>query len=103
MPKVNISNEILQRLRAFQKIIDYVRAEEFEKESDYVGFVLSIGMDKMFEDLVPEDEASLLSKTLIAMFNENPDFVADFFVNKCKKGEEIEKERDLYKKHIKKE
>lgn len=102
MPKVEISKENLRKLKAFQKVIDYVLGEKLEKESDYAELVLSIGMDKMFEDLIPKDEKGLLSSTLIMMFNENPEFVADFFVGKCKKGEEINEEKRFYEHYIKK-
>jgi DUF1009 family protein len=102
MPKVKISKEILERLRAFEKIIDYVLEEKLEKESDYVELVLSLGMDKMFEDLIPKDEQGLLQKTIVAMFKENPEFVVNFVVNTLKRGEQIQKEEEIYKKHIKK-
>jgi len=102
MPKVEISKEILRKLKAFQKVIDYVLEEKFEKESDYAKLVLSIGMDKMFRDLIPKDEQGLLSDTLIQMFSENPEFVINFFVDKCREGEEITKERQFYGKYIKK-
>lgn len=100
MSKVMISKETLERLRAFKKIIDYILEDKLEREEDYVELVLSLGMDKMFEDLLPKDE-ECLQKTMIAMFNENPEFVVDFFVNTLKRGEQIQKEEALYKKHIK--
>lgn len=103
MPKTMISKEVLQRLRAFEKIIDYVIEEKLEKESDYVELVLSVGMDKMFEDLIPMDEQGLLQKTMVAMFKENPEFVANFVVNTLKRGEQIRKEEEIYKKHVQKE
>jgi len=103
MPKIMISKEVLQRLRAFEKIIDYVIEEKLEKESDYVELVLSVGMDKMFEDLIPMDEQGLLQKTMVAMFKENPEFVANFVVNTLKRGEQIRKEEEIYKKHVQKE
>ena len=103
MPKVMISKEILERLRAFEKIIDYILEEKLEKESDYVELVLSLGMDKMFEAVIPEDEQALLQKTIIAMFKENPEFVVNFVVNTLKRGEQIRKEEEVYKKHIKRE
>ena len=103
MPKVMISKEILERLRAFEKIIDYILEEKLEKESDYVELVLSLGMDKMFEDLLPKDEQGLLPKTIIAMFKENSEFVVNFVVNTMKRGKQIRKEEEIYKKHVKKE
>ena len=93
----------MERLRAFEKIIDYILEEKLEKESDYVELVLSLGMDKMFEAVIPEDEQALLQKTIIAMFKENPEFVVNFVVNTLKRGEQIRKEEENYKKHIKKE
>ena len=102
MPQVKMSKETLDKLRAFEKIIDYVLEEKLEKESDYVELVLSLGMDKMFEDLIPKDEQDLLRKTIVAMFNENPEFVANFVIKTLKRGEQIQKEEELYKKHIKK-
>jgi len=102
MPKAVVSKEILERLRAFEKIIDYVLEEKLEKESDYVELVLSLGMDKMLEDLVPKDEQGLLPKTIVAMFKENPEFVTSFIVNTLKRGEEIQKEKEIYESHIQK-
>jgi hypothetical protein len=29
-----------------------------------------VGMDKMFEDVIPKDEQDLLPKTMVAMFKE---------------------------------
>ena len=103
MPKVMISKEILERLRAFKKIINLTLEDKLEKEEDYVELVLSLGMDKMFEDLLPEDEERLLQNTIIAMFKENPEFVVNFVVNTLKRGEQIQKEEAIYKKHIKRE
>lgn len=103
MPKVMISKEILERLRAFEKIIDYILEEKLEKESDYVELVLSLGMDKMFEDIIPKDEQGLLEKTIVAMFKENPEFVVNFVVNTLERGKQIQREEEIYKKHIKKE
>ena len=100
MPKVMVSKEILERLRAFEKMIDYVLEEKLEEESDYVELVLSLGMDKMFEDLIPKDEQDLLRKTIVAMFNENPEFVVNFVIKTLKRGKQIQKEEELYKKHI---
>lgn len=103
MPKITVSKENLRRLRAFEKIIDYVIEEKLQKESDYIDLVLSVGMDKMFEDIIPKDEQGLLQKTIVAMFNENPEFVADFVVNTLKRGEQIQKEEEIYKRHIQRE
>lgn len=103
MSKITVSKGILRRLRAFEKIVDYVIEEKLQKESDYVEVVLSVGMDKMFEDIIPKDEQGLLQKTIVAMFNENPEFVADFVVKTLKRGEQIQKEEEIYKRHIQKE
>jgi len=100
VPKIMISKEVLQKLRAFEKIINYVIEEKLEKESDYVELVLSVGMDKMLEDLIPKDEQGLLQKTMVAMFNQNAEFVVNFVVNTLKKGEQIRKEEEIYKKHV---
>lgn len=98
-----ISKEILERLRAFRKIIDYILEEKLEKESEYIELVLSLGMDKMFEDIIPKDEQGLLEKTIVAMFKENPEFVVNFVVNTLERGKQIQREEEIYKKHIKKE
>jgi len=103
MPKVTISKEVLERLRAFEKIIDYVLEEKLQRESEYVELVLSVGMDKMFCDVIPKDEQSLLQKTIATMFKENPEFVTNFVISILKRGEQIQKEEELYKKHIKSE
>jgi len=103
MPRITVSKESLRRLRAFEKIIEYIIEGKLEKESDYVELVLSVGMDKMFEDVIPKDEQGLLPKTIVAMFKENPEFVANFVVSTLKRGEQIQKEEEIYKKHIQKE
>jgi len=103
MPKVVISKEILGRLRAFEKIIDYVLEKKLQKESEYIELVLSLGMDKMFEDLIPKDEQGLLAKTIVAMFKEKPEFVVSFVIKTLKRGEQIRKEHELYEKHVEKE
>ena len=92
MPKVEISDETLKKIRAFKKVIDVLLEQTLPNESIYVELVLSIGLDKMLQDPLPKEE--MLLKTMVAMFEENPEFVSEFMANTLKKGALIEKEKE---------
>ncbi|MBS7247159.1 MAG: hypothetical protein QXN15_05860 [Candidatus Jordarchaeales archaeon] len=85
MVAVEISGESHRRLMALKRIVDAVLGDTFRDYSEYVEFVLLAGVEKMLVDPLPDDE--LLRKTIVAMFRENPEFVADFIARTIKSGE----------------
>lgn len=96
MVSVEVSEEVYRRLMALKKIVDVVLGETFKDDSEYAEFVLLAGIEKMLVDPLPDDE--LLRKTIVAMFRENPEFVAEF-IAKTIEGNEARREaeaRDSY-------
>ena len=87
---IELSENIMRKLRAFRKVIDVVIGEQLESESAYVELVLYIGLERMLLDVLPNEE--MLQKTMIAMFRENPEFVSDFVARMLKRGEIIRSE-----------
>ena len=99
MPKIEISDEVYQKFKAFIKIIDAVVAEEIENESDYAEFVVSLGIDRLLLDPLPDEP--ILQDTMVSMFNANAEFVADFIAEVMEKGgEEIDRELERWKRYI---
>ena len=99
MVSLNINEEVYKRLQAFKKVIDVILEKELPDMDAYASFVLSIGINKMIRDVISEDE--LLATTLVAMFKENPEFVASFIAKTLKKGnEEIERAKSAWKQMI---
>ena len=98
MPKIEISDELYRRLKAFVKVIDVVLGEKLsDKIDDYASLVLTIGLDRMLQDPLPKDK--LLRETMVEMFKRNPEFVCDFLAEKLKEiykteEEEIKRARD---------
>ncbi|MBS7287312.1 MAG: hypothetical protein KIH01_00805 [Candidatus Freyarchaeota archaeon] len=96
MVSVEVSEEVYKRLMALKRIVDVVLGETFKDDSEYAEFVLLAGIEKMLVDPLPDDE--LLRKTIVAMFRENPEFVAEFIArtiegNGARRGDEA---RDSY-------
>ncbi len=85
MVTVKISEETHRRLMALRMIVDVILGDTFKDESEYVEFVLLAGIEKMLVDPLPDNE--LLRKTIIAMFRENPEFVAEFIAKTIRSGE----------------
>lgn len=101
MSEIQISNDTIEKVKAFKQLIDVILAIELEDTSDYVELICQIGMEKMLYDVFPEKEEDLLRKTMVQMFNENPNFVADFVSRRIQEGEEIQLEREMWNKYIK--
>jgi len=89
MVKVEISEELASKIRAFKKVIDAVMSEELEEESGYVESILQIGLERMFQDVLPKEEPIAL-RAFIQMFNLNPEFICKFIAESMKKGEAIQ-------------
>ena len=91
MPKIEISDELYNRLKAFMKVIDAVLGEKIsDKIDDYAALVLSIGLERMLLDPLPKEE--MLLKTIVEMFRRNPEFVCDFIAEMIEKGKRIREE-----------
>lgn len=90
MPKIEISEDTYKKLKAFKRVIDVILEEKL-KESVYAELVISIGLDRMLQDPLPQED--MLLKTMVAMFKRNPEFVCDFVAEMLEKGEEVEKEK----------
>lgn len=88
MPDINISEETLTKLKAFSKVIDYILEENLGSDSDYAELVLSVGLERMLQDILPKEETLL--KTMALMFKKNSEFVSQFVVDTLKEGESAE-------------
>lgn len=86
-----VSEESYRKLKALKKIVDAVLGDTFKDESEYAEFVLRAGIEKMLVDPLPDDE--LLRKTIIAMFRENPEFIAEFIARTIKSGSAAREEK----------
>ena len=91
MHTVEVSDEIYRQVMIVRKVIDAVLGESLERDSDYIEFVLILGIQKTLLDPLPKEET--LQKTIIAMFMQNPCFVSEFIADSLKKGEMLQKEK----------
>jgi len=85
MPEVEVSSETIKKIRAFKKVIDVIIGEELPSEADYVETILIIGLNKMVQDPLPKEE--MLLKTMVDMFNKNPEFVSEYMAEMFTRGE----------------
>ncbi|MCW4050637.1 MAG: hypothetical protein NWE89_12975 [Candidatus Bathyarchaeota archaeon] len=92
MGKIEISEETIKKVNAFKKLINYILGDELPNESAYIEMILFIGLDRMLQDLLPEEE--MLLKTMVQMFKECPEFVCDFILRRLKEGESILAEKE---------
>ena len=101
MVKIEISDETIEKVNAFKKLIDYILEDELTDISAYIEMILIPGIDRMFQDILPDNEEILLG-TMARMFNKNPEFVCDFIIQTLKEGELIlaEKEEETKKKRM---
>ncbi len=56
-------------------------------DSERVELIVSIGMDKMLQDLLPKEEP-IAQKAMSQMFAKNPEFISEFVANAIKTGDE---------------
>jgi hypothetical protein len=94
--EVVLEDEIAQRLKDFKKIFDAIMEEELDF-NDYVNVVISLGLDRMFRDAIPEGEEW---RTLTAIFKEDSKYICDFVSEVYKKGEEINEEKRKRMKEV---
>jgi len=92
MPEFEITDEILMKIRAFKMVIDIILPEEFASESGYIDLILTIGLHRMLQDILPKEEIFL--KTMLEMFDKCPEFVSKHIAETLKRGELIQKEEE---------
>ena len=98
VPKIEISDKLYRRLRAFVKVIDAVLEEKMsDKIDDYAELVLSIGLERMLQDPLPK-EIEILLKTMVGMFRKNPEFVSNFIAETLETGKRIREEEEKIKR-----
>ncbi|MHA1603749.1 MAG: hypothetical protein ACTSWF_03730 [Candidatus Freyarchaeota archaeon] len=99
MPKIEISDEVYRKFKAFTKVVDAVVGEEIGDETVYADFVLSMGIDKLLQDPLPDEP--ILQDTIVSMFNKNPEFVAEFIAETLKEGQiKQDKQVEGWKRYI---
>ena len=86
MTTIDISDEMMIKLKEFKKVVDIILSDEpIENESEYVELVISQGLGSMIKDILPQEEPTLV-KTMALMFNENPQFVSKFIAETLIRG-----------------
>ncbi|MBS7269688.1 MAG: hypothetical protein KIH10_12725 [Candidatus Freyarchaeota archaeon] len=99
MPVIEVSDAVYRKFKAFMKVVDAVMGEEVGDETIYADFVLSMGIDKLLQDPLPDDP--ILRSTMVSMFKKNPEFVAEFIAETLKEGQMgIEKQIEMWKRYI---
>ncbi len=72
-------------------MVDYIVEEDSDWDT-YVAIILCRGIRAVIEDLTPS-ENTLLQRTLMSMYAQNPEFVSRFIVDTLKAGESPEEIR----------
>ena len=100
MSNIKIPENLYEKLKSFKKVIDAVLVEDSSEDiSVYAEIVLSVGMEKMLKDILPEEGG--LQLTMVQMFEENPEYTSNFIAKTLKRGEWIkEKEREKAAKNL---
>ena len=81
---VVVGEDIYQQVEHFKKVIDAMIGGELESIDDYINFILKIGMMKMLLDAIPDDMP--LQMTMVAMFEENSEYICEFVSRAIKKS-----------------
>ena len=92
MAAIELSKETVRKLRAFGKVMDVILGSKnvAKTESERAELVVSIGLERMLQDVLPKEE--MLMKTMAQMFDRNPEFVCEFVSDMVRKnGEEKQK------------
>jgi len=75
-----------------QAILD--ESDSPKSDSERIELVVSIGLNKMLQDLLPKDEP-IAQRAMSQMFNLNPEFIADFMSNAIKEGGEQQQSQQV--------
>jgi len=99
MHSIKVSDEVYRKFKAFTKVVDAVIGEEIGDETVYADFALSMGIDKLLQDPLPDEP--ILQDTIVSMFNKNPEFVAEFIAETLKEGQTgRDKQVEKWKRYI---
>jgi len=91
MSTFELSENIIQKLDAFKKIMEVILEKDMPKnESERIELIISIGLERMLVDILPKEE--MLIKTITEMFDQNPKFVCNFIFEKIKQGEKLQEQ-----------
>ncbi len=85
MKKIEISDETLRKLNAFKGFIDYFLGEKLPSESTYIELILTIGLNEMLQDPLPDEEI-FLKNTMVDLFNKNPEFIVEHIIETIERG-----------------
>ena len=86
--KIEIDDDNLKKLKSFKPIFEYILETKFEFNA-YINSIILIGLDKMFNDVVPAGQAR---NTLKAAFEKNDGFMCELILEIYKKGDKISEE-----------
>ena len=81
----------MKKIELFQKVVETVIGQ-ISSESYYLELMLTIALERMLQDILPEEE--MLLKTMVTMFNDNPEYVSSFLAETLKRGALINKEKE---------
>ena len=90
--KVNITDDYRSMLESLKPVAEAVIEEPLDFDT-YVNVVLIRGMKAMIEDIVPKDSETLF-KSIVLMYERNPDFVASFITDMLAAGEAREEAKE---------
>jgi len=85
MKKIEISDEILRKVNAFKRFIDYFIGEKLSSDSAYIEMILTIGINQMLQDPLPDEEI-LLKGTMVDIFNKNPEVIVEHIIETIERG-----------------
>lgn len=75
---IEISQDIMKKIEIFKKVIAEAMDEEWEEISEYVNFILRIGIQRMIKDGFQGNEP--LQKTMVLLFEEDPVFISKLLI-----------------------
>ena len=79
---IELSEEIMKKVTAFKKVIDVALKEEWDEISQYVAFILHIGIHRMIEDVFLEEESS--QEIMVSLFEEDPDLISKYIIKRIR-------------------
>lgn len=88
---INISAPLLDRVRAFQPVVEAVVEEAFDIDT-LVGLVLERGLSCMLRDVIGSVDPDILVSSMEQMSVENPEFVYGFVADRIRSGGDVRKE-----------
>ena len=92
--EITLNDENLENLKNYKRIFEAIMEEEIEF-NEYVNAVISIALDKMVRDAIPQEHEWA---TIQSAFHENYEFMSKLVADIWKKGKDVtEKEKQEVK------